>query len=223
MRMSSVKKQATILRDQGYSYNMIKNELNVSLSTMSYWFSDRPYTPNAATLERIKNGSAKNGIARHNERVESTKQTISAASKEIGKITQRDLWLLGLGIYIGEGSKSIESVRIVNSDPDVIRISLRWFREVCDLTDENLILSLNIYPDINESEAIDYWSEVTGLPKSNFRKTQVDIRNNKSNKLRHKLSFGTIQIRVRANGDKNKGVVLFRRIKGWTKGALDQV
>jgi len=202
---------------------MIKNELGVSVSTMSYWFSSRPYVPNAATLERIKNGSAKNGIARHNERVESTKKTIFTASREIGKLTHRDLWLLGLGLYIGEGSKSIESVRIVNSDPEVIRISLRWFREVCGLGDENLILSLNIYPDINEAAAIDYWSKVTGLPKSNFRKTQVDRRNNKSNKLRHKLSFGTIQIRVRSNGDTNKGVVLFRRIRGWTKGALDQV
>ncbi len=126
-------------------------------------------------------------------------------------------------IYIGVGSKSIESVRIVNSDPEVIKISIKWFKEVCGLGNDNLILSLNLYPGNSEEDSTLYWSEVTGLPRSNFRKTQIDIRKNKTAKLRRKLPYGTVQIRVRASRDPLKRVVLFRRIRGWTKGALDQV
>jgi hypothetical protein len=221
--MNSLRIEATKLRDSGYSYNMIKEELGVSISTMSYWFSDRPFTPNDITKDRIKTGVAKLGIARHNNRVEDTISTILTAQKEIGKLSNRDLWLLGLGLYIGEGSKSIESTRIVNSDPDVIQVSIRWFKEVCGLEDSNIILSLNIYPDIDEHEAISYWSNITGLPITNFRKTQIDTRKNKTSRLRRKLPYGTLQIRIKSNGNPEHGVKLFRRIKGWTKGVLLQV
>ena len=221
--MNSLRNEATKLRDSGYSYNMIKDELGISISTMSYWFSDRPFTPNSVTKDRIKTGVAKLGIARHNSKVEDTRKTVLAAQKEIGHLSNRDLWLLGLGIYIGEGSKSIESTRIVNSDPAIIRISIKWFKEVCGLDNSNIILSLNIYPDIDEREAISYWSEVTGIPHANFRKTQVDVRKSKTTKLRRKLPYGTLQIRIVSNGNPNNGVKLFRRIRGWTKGVLIQV
>jgi hypothetical protein len=202
---------------------MIKEELGVSISTMSYWFSDRPFKPNEEMLTRIRLGSLKNGTLRHNERVEKTKKVIEDAAKDIGKLSKRDLWMLGLGLYIGEGSKSIESVRIVNSDPAVIKIAIRWFREACNLSTDNLIISLNLYPDNDVEESIEYWRLITGLPKSNFRKTQIDTRTQKNQNRRGKLPYGTAQIRVRSNGDTKKGVVLFRKIRGWTKGALDQV
>ena len=221
--MNSLREKATQLRDNGYSYNMIKEELGVSISTMSYWFSDRPFTPNEELKKRIRNGMLKKGMLRHELRVNETKKVIEASEKEIGELSNRDLWMLGLGIYIGEGSKSIESVRIVNSDPAVIRIAVKWFKEVCGLSDDNLIISLNIYPDNDEETSIAYWQEVTGLPRANFRKTQIDIRLQKSRSRRGKLPYGTAQIRVRANGDTSKGVVLFRKIRGWSQGALNQV
>ena len=221
--MNSLRTRATILRDQGYSYNMIKEELGISISTMSYWFSDRPFTPNKEMLHRIKAGPLKNGTKRHNERVQATRKIIDISAKEVGHLSSRDLWMLGLGLYIGEGSKSPETVRIVNSDPAVIKISIRWFREVCNLDTRNLIISLNLYPDNDVEESILYWQKVTGLPKENFRKTQIDTRTQKKQSRRGKLPHGTAQIRVKSNGDKEKGVVLFRRIRGWTKGALNQV
>ena len=218
-----MREKATILRDKGHSYGMIKEELGVSISTMSYWFSKRKYTPSVEALDRIKRGSSAFGIRRHNERVVNTNKTINEAINEIGKLTKRDIWMLGLGIYIGEGAKSIESVRIINSDPAVIKFSIQWFKQACGLTIENLIVSLFLYPDIDEQEAINYWCEVTGLPIENFRKTQYDRRKDKKIKMKNKSKYGTIQIRVRANNDPKKGVQLFRRISGWTKGALDQV
>lgn len=221
--MNSLREEATILRDQGYSYKMIREELGVSISTMSYWFSDRPFTPNAEMLKRIKAGPLKNGKLRHNERVAETARIIQQSIQELGELDFRDLWMLGLGLYIGEGSKSIESVRIVNSDPFVIKLAIRWFREACRLDTENLIISLNLYPDNDAQESIHYWQEITGLPIENFRKTQVDVRTGKKNSNRAKLKYGTVQIRVKANGDKQKGRALFRKIRGWMQGALNQV
>ncbi len=98
--MNSLRNVATELRDKGYSYKMIKDELGVSISTMSYWFSNRPFTPNQMTRDRIKAGPLKNAVERHNRRVAETIQVIEQSKNEIGKLTKRDLWMLGLLIYI---------------------------------------------------------------------------------------------------------------------------
>jgi len=218
-----LRKEATELRDSGYSYNMIKEKLGVSISTQSNWFSDRPFTPNFDLIERVRIGSLVNGQLRHNEKVAKIKNELQIAKKEIGKLSRRDLWMIGLGIYMGEGSKSIESVRIVNSNPNIIRFAMRWFKEICKLKNDNFALSLNLYPDSNEKDAIKYWSKITKLPKANFKATQIDIRSNKMNIHARKLPYGTLQIRINANGDKRKGVALFRKIKGWTIAAFNQV
>jgi hypothetical protein len=215
--------QATELRDNGYSYNMIKKKLGVSISTQSNWFANRPFTPNPELLERVKSGSMKNGQLRHNEKVANIDKALRSAAKEIGKLSKRDLWMIGLGLYMGEGSKSIESVRIVNSDPDIIRFAMRWFREICKLENDNFALSLNLYPDSNEDEAIKYWSKITNLTRANFKKTHVDERSNKMRIHANKLPYGTLQVRINANGDKSKGVALFRKIKGWSIAAHNQI
>lgn len=221
--MKQIRKEATELRDKGYSYNMIKDRLGVSISTQSGWFSERPFSPNLELISRIKNGPMKNGQLRHNEKINNIVAITKQAEKDIGRLSKRDLWMVGLGLYMGEGSKSIESVRIVNSDPNIIRLSMRWFREICLLNNDNFSLSVNLYPDVDESEAKKYWANITDLPLSCFKKTQIDKRLGKKNILASKLPYGTLQIRVRANGNASKGVVLFRMIKGWSTAIFNQV
>ena len=47
------------------------------------------------------------------------------ARKEIGEITKRDLFMLGIGIYIGEGAKTFDIVRVINADPKIIKFTVR--------------------------------------------------------------------------------------------------
>ena len=91
------------------------------------------------------------------------------------------------------------------------------------MSDNNFAVSMFLYPDNNEEKAIKYWQKITGLPRKIFKKSQFDKHLDKKSKMRKKLPYGTLQIRIRSNGDTNNGVKLFRRIKGWTKGALEQV
>lgn len=218
--MTSVREKAENFRDAGYSYNMIRSELNVPLSTLSGWLSHRPFTPNRKVIDRIKYGPIKAAAASHKARLERIADTKAAAIKEIGAISKRDLWMVGIGLYIGEGAKSIENVRIMNSDPAVIRLALRWFREICGLNNDQIAVNMFIYPDTSKGKAIAFWQDITGLPKKNFGKTIIDLRTNKRRHAKGKLPFGTIQLRVRANGDTTKGVVLFRRIMGWSDALL---
>ena len=217
--MSIVRQKAEILRDQGYSYELIHEKLGIAKGTMSYWFKERPFTPNSEVLSRIKNGPSAGGLKLHNRRVKEITELRELGINEIGKLTKRDLMLLGIGLYIGEGSKTTEAVRISNSNPLVIIVFIRWLTEICGLSIDNITIRLHRYPDNIEKKCIKYWQNVTGIPRSNFRKTQIDQRIKKNLNI-GKLPYGTVHLSVVAKGDSLKGVKLYRKIDGWITGAL---
>lgn len=220
---NAIRLEAQKLRDSGYSYNMINAKLQVAKSTLSNWFKDRPFTPNKKVVARIKYGPIRSGANKHNRKVEEIRKLLKEGAGEVGKVSRRDLWLLGLGLYIGEGAKTNESVRIINSNPDVIKLSMKWFREICGLSDENITVMMHLYPDNDIEECLRFWRKVTSLSRASFRKTQIDRRGNKSILRKNKLPYGTVHLTVVGAGDPEKGVRLFRRINGWMSGAISSV
>ena len=215
-----MKEKAQTLRDRGYSYNMIYAKLGVSKSTLSNWFRDRPFTPNKEVLRRTQYASIKSAEKSHNKKVAEIHKLLTVGVKEIGALNKRDLWLLGVGLYLGEGTKTYENVRIINSDPKIIKLSIKWFKEICGVSDNNITVTLHVYPDNSVKECIEFWMKITGLPSKNFKKTQIDIRKDKSIIRKKKLLFGTAHINIICNGNPNYGVRLHRRIMGWISGVL---
>lgn len=90
--------------------------------------------------------------------------------------------MLGIGLYIGEGSKTQEIVRIVNSEPEVICLAIRWFEEGLGLNKSNFAPIIHLYPDNNVQKSLTFWSQITGIPLSQFGKTQIDTREKKTKK-----------------------------------------
>ncbi|PIR73820.1 MAG: hypothetical protein COU40_00635 [Candidatus Moranbacteria bacterium CG10_big_fil_rev_8_21_14_0_10_35_21] len=221
--MNKRKEEATKLRKNGYSYGMITEKLQISKSTLSCWFKDIPFVPNEKVIERIKKGPFKSGRIKHNLRVESTSKIKALAREELGKISDRDLWMLGIGLYIGEGSKAYEIIRVVNSDPEVIKLAMKWFKNSCGLNNGNITLAVHLYPDNNVKKSLDFWSKTTGIALKQFRKTQIDKRIGKSWKKQRKLPYGTAHITINSNGNSEFGVKLHRRIMGWIEGSLGQI
>ena len=211
----ALKSRAVRLRENGWSYTDIQKRLGVSKSTLSGWLKAVPYEPNAIVKKRIKNGPIKSIIARNKVKVSEVVETKLLAAREVGDFSKRDLFILGIGLYMGEGAKVYEQVQVINADPKIIRLAVEWFEICCGLTKDNFKIKLHIYPDNSEKSAKNYWSKVTGIPKSQFTKTQIDIREKKRTLKKRKLPYGTAHLTVVANGDKSKGVVLHRRIMGW--------
>lgn len=222
MKPISLKGKAINYRKQGYSYGMISEKLGLAKSTLSDWLREIPYEPNKEVLKRIKLGPIKSARIRHNQKVATIKKIKKKAKKELGKLTKRDLWLLGIGLYLGDGSKAQESVQLTNSDPEIIKLAARWFREICGSNTKNLTISIHAYPDNDIKNAINYWSRIAGIPKSQFKKTQIDKRINKTGKGKTKLPHGTVRLTVRARDKRELGVNLHRRIMGWIEGVLEQ-
>ena len=219
--MHTLRPEAEELRRRGYSYKLIEEKLGISRATMSYWFKDKPFTPNAEVLARIKTGPAIVGVMRHNARVKEIQEQKNVGIQEIGTLSKRDLLMLGIGLYIGEGAKSAEIIRVSNADPAVILLSIKWFREVCGLEDDNLTIRLHLYPDNDEILSMQYWKKITGLPGSSFKKSSIDSRTDKRVAKQRKLPYGTAHVTVVSNGDPDKGRRLFRKINGWMSGALN--
>jgi hypothetical protein len=223
MKSLSLKKKAIEYRKQGYSYNMISEKIGLGKGTLSAWLKEIPYKPSKEVLKRIKLAPLKSAEVVHNRKVAEIFRVKKLAKKELGKFTKRDLWLIGIGLYLGEGSKLYETVRMTNSDPRIIKLTMQWFRNICGLKNENFSPAVHIYPDNNTKEAIRYWSNIIKIPKAQFQKTQIDRRKNKSKKKKRKLPYGTLHLQIKSCGKKEFGVNLHRRILGWTDATFDQV
>ena len=58
--------------------------------------------------------------------------------------SKRDLFMAGVGIYIGEGTKTNGIVRIINADPKIIKFMVKWFELMFGVKAQNLKAYLNI-------------------------------------------------------------------------------
>jgi len=167
-----LKIQAISLRKHGYSLREISLKLNISKSTVSLWVRSLPL--NKFATQRLGNTM----VAARAKAIESNrlkKEVISLdifekVKKEINSIKRSfvlDKIFCSL-LFWGEGSKGGSDLRIINSDPNLIRAFLILLRASFDL-DENkfrAVLHLHQYHNIKKQKK--YWSEITGLPTKSF-------------------------------------------------------
>ena len=208
----SWRKKAVDLRKKGYSYNLIRERIPVSKSTLSYWLSEIPFKPNAQVKARVKSGFLRLSMERHEQRINQIARIKREAKNFILPFSERDMLLFGLGLYLGEGAKLSQRVRMINSDPRVISFAVLWLEKHFDVPRKNMSLTIHLYPDNQLKKSLKYWSKITKIPVGQFRKTQIDLRKNKSGKKHRKLPYGTAHLEVNCHGRKGLGVELFRRI-----------
>ncbi len=208
---SELKKEAIELRRVGYSYSSIQKRIGVSKSTLSLWLSEMPYRPNQEAKEKLVNARLASALAKNQIKSKNFIDARDLALKDVGTLTERDIFMIGLGIYIGEGSKTNNIKRIVNSDPYIIRFAIKWLRNF-GLSSENFRLRIFLYPDSDIEKSEKFWLNLTGLKKENILKAQIDQRKDKRKDRQGKLPHGTAHLSVVSAGKKEFGVLLFRRI-----------
>jgi hypothetical protein len=206
------KTSALLLRKKGYSYNYITEQTGIPKSTLSGWLQGIAYLPNKYTSRIIGNARAASALAKSRIRMNDLAEARKEAIEIISSVTQRDLLMLGIGIYIGEGTKSYEQVRIINSDSRIIGLAVRWFTEILSVPKDNLRIRLHLYPDSDVEKSIRFWESQTGVCRKNFQKVSVDRRTNKKMINCGKLPFGTAHLAVLSGGDKRLGKHLARLI-----------
>lgn len=221
--MNPLKEQSIKLRKAGWSYNMIREELGVPKSTLNNWLGRILFVPNKEVIARIGRAKLKSALFKQRMKFRSFELAKQQARKDVGALSQRDLFLLGIGLYLGEGEKTYENVRIVNSDPKIIKISIKWFTDICNVGVGNFRPSVHTYPDNNIQETINFWSKELKIPIEQFGKTVIDNRRDKSKLKIRKLPYGTLHLYIRSNKMPHLGVNLHRKIMGWIENCAKQI
>lgn len=220
MHLQDIKQKAIGLRTAGYSYTYIKSITGISKSTLSDWLANIPYQPNRHTISVIGNARAASGRKKHLIKLETLDRATVQAANDIESISKRDLFMLGLAIYIGEGSKSNNIIRVVNADLRTIRLMIKWFQTICNASIDQMRIRLYLYPDNDEKKCIEYWSKNTRVPISQFHSSIIDMRGNKKAVKRGKLPFGTAHLSLVSMGRENFGVYLHSLILAWIERVL---
>ena len=209
------KKQLAItLRKQGYTYSVIAKKTGLSKSTLSYHLSEIPFTPNEVTKKRLQKARAAAIKSKAKKKLDSIQQSRQQAIRELGKLSDRDLFMAGIGLYIGEGSKTQDMTRLVNSDHRVVCLFIRWLK-LLGLRNRNIFLRVHGYPDTDFNQAESFWLSTTGLPATQLQPACVDTRIAKDKRRKGIHEYGTAHVTVHARGRKEFGVFLSRKIKAY--------
>ena len=112
-------------------------------------------------------------------------------------------------LYWAEGDKRSGRVQFSNSDPDMIRLMMEWFRKFCEVPEAKFRIGLFVHSLHVRENYLAFWGGITGLPISQFNRPYIKptIFSNRKNKLYE----GTCVIKVH-NRD------LISRILGWIDG-----
>ncbi len=201
MAKSKEKNQALRLREQGKSLQEISDKLGISKSTISFWCRDVELSPEQILRLHKKASKAayKGAQVQYNQRIERIKEGRRVGRAQIKRLSQRDLLLVGLGLYWGEGTKKTRQVRVSNSEPEVIRIMIKWFRQVWDIEPARFALRIGIN-DIHRSRVKEierYWSNQTGIPQKQFCRTTLIKVKNKKHYDNFPVYHGTARLEVR--------------------------
>lgn len=222
------KNQAIKLRLQGRSYNEITNLLGVPKSTLAGWLGNVVLSDKAITRinTRVREGSARGLIKKNQLQTHLAQQRVKliheTAKKQIGVLKQRELFLLGVGLYWAEGYKrpivrngkprTFHRVSLTNSDPHLIKIFLRFLREICKVSEEKIKASVRIYQHHNEHQLLEFWSKITAIPIQQFGKFYYGVSKSSQGKRPYNiLTYGTLQISVGSTA-------LYHKIMGWIEG-----
>lgn len=208
------KKLAILLRKEGRSYSEILKTVNVSQSTISLWLKDIPLTQGQIQrLHQLKKDGAKLGGGRKKyiQRISESKKIIRKSWDEFSEKIKSPLFLLGISLYWAEGSKADEKISLSNSDHLMIKCYMRWLRETCNVPEKKMRVHLHIHSLHSRKNVEKYWSQITGIPLSQFIKTY--IKETSLGHRKNKLYNGTCTIKVH-------DVTLYRKMIGWQLGML---
>ena len=109
--------------------------------------------------------------------------------KFILPLNKHELYLAGLFLYWGEGTKTrSSSLSISNTDPSLIKFFLFWLTKSLSVPKRKLKIELHLYKDMNIDKEIKFWSDILKISPKQFYKPYIKKSLLKS--INHKGGFG---------------------------------
>ncbi len=171
------KEEAIKLRKRGLSYKEILGKVSVAKSTLSVWLQKMPLTDvEKAILKRRRESNISIGRIRaaaslHSLRVARDKILFEIAKKEFELYRKDPFFYVGMALYWAEGSKRSNMFTFVNSDSDMVFVMLNWMEKFFGVSRIDIRARLYIHKPYAHENCEQHWSDATGIPLKNFRRT----------------------------------------------------
>lgn len=222
MAKSTEKNKALYFRQKGESIKEIAKKIGVAKSTVSLWCRDIKLTAEqlARLYKKMVRGSyigrLKGARVQYERRLKRIKDAENNGVEIIRKLTDRDLLLSGIALYWGEGSRKRREASFSNSDAEIIKFIIKWFRKIFNVKKEEFVLRVGINKIHKKrvDEVINYWSKITKIPKEQFRKTTLIKTKNKKFYNNFAIHYGTLTIKIKKSSE------IYYQIMGLIKGLV---
>jgi hypothetical protein len=219
MAKSQLRLRAREQRMNGLGIKTIAYTLGVSSSTVSLWCRDIVLTPQQIKELELRSRDPSYGRrllyakAQQERRNKKITALFEEGKKDIGEVTQRDLFVAGVALYWAEGFKKDNLVGFSNSDPTMILFFVRWL-SICGIGKSRLKFRLGVNEAYKESvhKIEEFWQEILDVDKNQFQKPffqRVKLQKIYDNQENY---HGVLRVRV------SKSTDFLRKIHGWIAG-----
>jgi hypothetical protein len=224
MAKSLKRLEAIKLRRSGIAINIIAKRLKVSKSSVSIWCRDIVLSEQQREKLRqsqIAAGGRGRMIGAEMNRQKRLGQILhyeEEGKRVIGKLSERDKFMIGLGLYWGEGVRAFNSTTaIVNSDPSITLFGLQWFIDILGVRKEDIrpYIYISGAHKFRASEIVGFWSKLLNIPKHQFPALIFIKSRSKKVYENHNSYYGVIALRVR------RGTSLKYKILGLIKACKE--
>lgn len=201
------RERAITLRKQGKTYAEILAEVPVSKSTLSLWLRDVGLgnKQQQRLTEKKRIAQLRGAHARKHKREQGSLASYATASRKVGTISKHELMLIGAALYWAEGCKEKshnigQGIDFANTDPEMVKVFLRFLREVLDVSDERIRLSLYIHRGhaSRVRDVCGYWKQIVGGVNPRIEYVYLKKHNPKTKRKRTDAAYrGTLRITIR--------------------------
>lgn len=164
---------------KGKSVKQIAQEMGLSESGINYWLSKY----------KIKKRSISEAVY-----LKSNPKGDPFTFREPSNNYEWFLLGMGLGLYWGEGNKANKnSVRLGNSDPALIKKFIEFLIKIYHIDKNKLRFGLQLFSDVDEEEALNFWAKYLKISRNNFYKVIV-TESGKIGSYRVKNKYGVLTL-----------------------------
>lgn len=193
------RQRAIALRKEGWSYSQIKNFLKVGKGTLSEWLKGYPLAE--ARLRELRDWNAirieKYRETRRKQREEKYKEIYCSQEKTIFPISRRDLFIAGLFLYWGEGTKNrYNTLVLANTDPSMTKFFVHWLEKIFRIPRAKIKICLHLYNDMVINKETQFWSTALNIPKEQFLKPYIKTTTLAGLSRRGGFGHGTCSVKV---------------------------
>ena len=213
--------EAVTLRRHGVTYDEILERYGVAKSTLWHWLKTEGLVESdPQRLTNLKRAAQRRGAAaQHQKRLRSMHATMDRAAQDVGALSMRELWLVGVALYWAEGAKQREGATVShraifsNMDPRMLRLYLAWLVHCCRVDPAAITIELSLHERADADVARQFWARE--IPHPAVATCPVHWKRHNPSPHRQNVGrdyHGLLRIVVRRSTELN------RRIAGWIQG-----